>query len=71
MKFQGHYIGTLGQTTRWDIDDPDTFAHPRVPRDVLSGWSLLGFRQYIDSNSMQSRKKLGRIFVTCAMLSEN
>ena len=30
-------MGTLGQTTRWDIDDPESYAHPRVPRDVLSG----------------------------------
>jgi len=32
---KGHYVGTLGQTARWDIRDEESYAHPRVPKDVL------------------------------------
>ncbi|KAK3594288.1 hypothetical protein CHS0354_017011 [Potamilus streckersoni] len=32
---EGHYIGTFGQQTPWDIYNPDTFEHPMVPYDVL------------------------------------
>ncbi|PIK33316.1 putative WD repeat-containing protein on Y chromosome [Apostichopus japonicus] len=32
---EGHYIGTLGQQTPWDIYNSATFLHPMVPYDVL------------------------------------
>lgn len=55
---KGHYIGTLGQTTRWDIEDPETYAHPRVPRDVLAEPIDIPekVRQSIDSSPEQNNK---------------
>ena len=31
----GLYIGTLGQEETWNLYDPKTYKHPRVPYDVL------------------------------------
>ncbi|XP_075264568.1 cilia- and flagella-associated protein 337-like isoform X2 [Convolutriloba macropyga] len=31
----GEYVGTFGQSDLWDISSPSSFAHPRVPYDVL------------------------------------
>lgn len=32
---EGHYIGTFGQSERWDIYNRATYQHPMVPYDVL------------------------------------
>lgn len=32
---EGHYIGTFGQPTAWNIYDSASFQHPMVPYDVL------------------------------------
>jgi len=31
----GEYVGTFGQSDLWDTSSPASFAHPRVPYDVL------------------------------------
>ncbi|KAI9099891.1 WD40-repeat-containing domain protein [Phlyctochytrium arcticum] len=31
---QGHYIGTFGQPTPWDITNPSTYAHPMKPTEI-------------------------------------
>ncbi|XP_076818537.1 cilia- and flagella-associated protein 337-like isoform X2 [Clavelina lepadiformis] len=31
----GQYIGTFGQSNPWDVNDPTTWQHPRVPPEVL------------------------------------
>ncbi|XP_055965044.1 WD repeat-containing protein on Y chromosome-like [Sorex fumeus] len=33
----GDYIGTFGQSDPWDIFTPDSWSHPRVPSEILTG----------------------------------
>ncbi|CAG2063910.1 unnamed protein product [Timema podura] len=34
--YEGRYIGMLGQPKEWNIINPKTFMHPKLPRDVLT-----------------------------------